>query len=312
MTAPSIDARAIQRALVLKGYPVKVDGIIGLLTLEAIEAAVKREIGAVTHWPKDWLIAFEQIILRDGGLDPGPIDGVMGPRTRRQIAELACRQEDAPAVPPTLPLAFSGPARRLSTGDIAAAAKSLGCEVAALRAVLSIESRGSGFDARNRPIILFEPHVFYRQLAKLPKSTYDRCLNRAVLAGLAYKSWRKGNYPKGSALQQSDGNYDRLSSAVAIHEECAFRAISIGMGQVLGENFKVAGHASAVEMFEAAKQSEAAQLAHMIGFIKENRLDDDIRARRWETFARGYNGPGQVVMYADRLAASYNSWSRIA
>jgi hypothetical protein len=65
-------------------------------------------------------------------------------------------------------------------------------------------------------------------------------------------------------------------------------------------------------MFEAAKESEAAQLAQMLGFIRENHLDDDIRAKRWTTFARGYNGSGQVVMYAERLAAAYKSWSQRA
>jgi hypothetical protein len=328
MTASRIDPRAIQRALNNKGFGIKEDGAIGPRTQAAMTRAVWDVVGSKsTLWPPERvLLAFEQIMLRDGGLDPGPTDGVMGPKTRGALAEWASRQVGGgnrvefvtigagggrgggQSVMP-FPTSFSGPARRLTPEDIAAAAKSIGCEVAALRAVIGVESRGAGFDARDRPVILFEPHVFYRQLAKRPRSTYDTGLNRAVMAGLAYKAWRRGSYPGGSPLQQSDANYARLSRAMAIHPESAFRAISIGMGQVLGENHDAAGFPSAVAMFEAAKESEAAQLAQMLGFIKENRLDDDIRAKRWETFARAYNGPGQVVMYGGKLAAAYRQFA---
>ncbi|WP_051949253.1 N-acetylmuramidase family protein [Methylosinus sp. PW1] len=312
----SLDARAIQRALNAKGAQLAEDGALGPASRSAIYAAVQACVGGVAApWSAERLrLAFEQIMLRDAGLYRGAIDGLAGPATRAALGKWGKPALVVPvaAAPASAPPSFAGAARRITEADIAAAARSIGCEVAALHAVMDVESRGSGYDGRGCPVILFEPHVFYRQLAKLPSSTYDACLNRAVLAGLAYAHWRKGNYPGGSALEQSDGNYARLSRAIAIHEECAYRAISIGMGQVLGENFEAAGAASAVEMFAAAKESEAAQLGHMLGYIKHAQLDDDIRARNWETFARGYNGSGQVVMYADKLGAQFKKWSKRA
>lgn len=197
---------------------------------------------------------------------------------------------------------FSGAARRITSADIQDAAARLGCEYAALRAVMAVESRNSGFDAKRRPIILFEPHVFYRNL---PRGGAK--IAAAVAAGLAYPKWGAKPYPK-----SSDGNYDRLARAIEIDEEAAYRAVSIGMGQVLGENYRAAGHASAKEMFAAAMESEAAQLGHMIGFIKTNRLDDDLRLMDWAPFARGYNGPGQVPKYSAWLAREYAKWSKIA
>ncbi|HEY8066648.1 MAG TPA: N-acetylmuramidase family protein [Methylosinus sp.] len=207
---------------------------------------------------------------------------------------------------------FSGAARRITVADIEAAADSLQCEVAALRAVLAVESRGAGFDAKKRPIILFEPHVFHRQLvrdmrAKGQVNGPGSRLERAIDAGLSYPKWGAKPYPK-----TSDGNYDRLARAIAIDEESAYRAVSIGMGQVLGENFEAAGHSSAVEMFRAARESEAAQLGHMIGFIKHRRLDDELRRKDWKDFARGYNGPGQVEKYAGALAKAYKKWAEVA
>src|SRR5438552_3346830 len=59
---------------------------------------------------------------------------------------------------------------KLTDADIVAAAKTLDCEVALIRAVNEVESSGSGFFASKRPKILFEAHVFSR----LTKHKYDQ------------------------------------------------------------------------------------------------------------------------------------------
>ena len=63
----------------------------------------------------------------------------------------------------------TGKAGTISEGDYQAAAQSLGCEVAAIKAVASVESRGRGFLPSGRPKILFESHVF----SKFTKHIYD-------------------------------------------------------------------------------------------------------------------------------------------
>lgn len=211
-------------------------------------------------------------------------------------------------------MSFSGAARKITIADIENAAAELDCEVATLRAVMAVESRNSGFDAKRRPIILFEPHVFYRALSvkKNGKLFATPKRDQAVSQGLAYAKWRKDNYPKGSAIEQSDGNYERLTRAIAIHEEAAFQAVSIGMGQVLGENYRLAGCSNACEMFEAAKESEAAQLAQMSAFIKARKIDHALRTKSWEAFARVYNGSGQVTKYSSWLEREYKKWATVA
>ncbi|MBY6239762.1 glycoside hydrolase family 19 protein [Methylosinus sp. Sm6] len=98
MTIASIGARAIQRALVLKGYSLSVDGDIGPTTRAAIYAAVQREVGAAAHWSADRLmIAFGQMMLRDAGLYAGAIDGIDGPKTSAALAAWASKQAGAPA-----------------------------------------------------------------------------------------------------------------------------------------------------------------------------------------------------------------------
>jgi hypothetical protein len=194
---------------------------------------------------------------------------------------------------------FSGAARPITANEVAAVANFYKIDLAALRAVMAVESRNSGYDARRRPLILYEPHVFYRNLSGAQR-------DEAVRAGLAYKSWGQQKYPVGS-----DAQYLRLAQATRINEEAAYRSISMGMGQVLGENFKAAGCASAKEMFEQAKVSESNQLKHMVGFIVYKSLRDDMNRQDWHGFARVYNGRGQVEKYSKWLAREYAKWSRI-
>ena len=62
-----------------------------------------------------------------------------------------------------------GSGRRLSSTELLAAANKLGVDVATLRAILQVETAGAGFDAKKRLKLLFEPHIFYRQLGPGPK-----------------------------------------------------------------------------------------------------------------------------------------------
>jgi hypothetical protein len=194
---------------------------------------------------------------------------------------------------------FVGPARPITAHDVAAQATFYQLELAALRAVMAVESRNSGYDGRRRPLILFEPHVFYRNLSGAQRDL-------AVRVGLAYRRWGQQPYPGGS-----DAQYKRLAEAIQINEEAAYRSVSIGMGQVLGENYKMAECRSAKEMFDQAKVSEANQLKHMIGFIVAKGLRDDLNRHDWRGFAGGYNGRGQVEKYSKWLEREYKKWSRI-
>lgn len=192
---------------------------------------------------------------------------------------------------------FKGAARRLGDLDLPRIGSLIGVGEDEIHAVIDVESSGSGFDKQGRPRMLFEPHVFYRNLSGAKRDA-------AVSGGLAYAVWRKGAYPADS--------YPRLLSAITIDETAALKAASWGLGQVLGENFAAAGYASVQDMVRAFVEDEAAQLEGMIKFIKTNKLDDDLRAHRWADFARGYNGAQYAENgYDTKLAASFKRWSAI-
>ncbi|TIM47556.1 MAG: N-acetylmuramidase family protein [Mesorhizobium sp.] len=194
-------------------------------------------------------------------------------------------------------MTFKGAARRLDDLDLPRLGASIGVGEDEIHAFLDVETSGHGFDARGRPVILFEPHVFYRNLAGAARAT-------AVAAGLAYAKWGEKPYPRDS--------YPRLKAACAIDETAALRSASWGLGQVLGENFRAAGFLTVQAMVEAMMADEALQLAAAVNFIAANRLDGKLRKHDWAGFARGYNGASYAKnAYDIRLAEAFRKWSGI-
>ena len=191
---------------------------------------------------------------------------------------------------------FTGEARKLEPSDIDKIAADLKVEPAAFRAVITVEAAGSGFDKAGRPKALFERHHFYKHLKDTPN-----LLSEAVSDGLAYPKWGEKPYPKGS-----DAVYGEIERACAIEEEAALLSTSWGLGQIMGSNFKLAGCASVHDMVMEACESEAGQLRQMAAFIKAAGLQDELAAKNWAGFAKGYNGPQYAQnQYDQKLAAAY-------
>jgi len=195
---------------------------------------------------------------------------------------------------------FHGTATKAKDDDILACATHLGVPYAAFRAVIAVEAAGSGFDAAGRPKILFERHIFYRQLKNDPDK-----LDQAVASGLAYPKWGEKPYPKGSTAV-----YAELIAACDIDETAALQSTSWGLGQIMGSNYKMAGCDSVQDMVEQAKESEANQLLHMANFIKHANLCDELCRQDWAGFAKGYNGPAyQKNQYDVKLEQAYNKFA---
>lgn len=194
---------------------------------------------------------------------------------------------------------FQGKAKRLDDVDLPWAGKMISVGEDEIHAIMDVEARGSGFDAKGRPAMLYEPHVFWRLLGPGEKR------NAAVKKGLAYEKWGTMAYPR-------DSSYPRLIEAMKIDEEVALQSASWGMGQVMGFNHKAAGYPSAKAMVTAFLDDEETHLFAMIRFIIASGLDDELRRHDWRGFARGYNGPGfEKNGYDKKLAAAFAKWSRI-
>lgn len=179
-------------------------------------------------------------------------------------------------------------------------AKLLNTEVPALKAVAEVESGGDGFVSPGVPKILFEPHVFWKELRKLG-------INPATIQGagdILYPTW--GTKPYGKVSQQ----HERLSRAVLINRDAALKSASWGKFQILGNNYKLAGFGTIHDFVNAMYKGEDEQLEAFVSFIKNTFLDDELRAKDWAGFARGYNGALYWKnSYDKKLAAAYKKYS---
>lgn len=189
---------------------------------------------------------------------------------------------------------WQGAAKRLDAWDFGRIGRLLQVGEDEIRAVVEVECAGSGFDAKGRLKMLFEPHVFWRELG-------DATRRLAETQGLAYAKWGTRVYPADS--------YPRLAEAIKIDRLAALRSASWGMGQIMGFNAKLAGYRDPDTMIEAFAQDEETQLRGMVAFIATEGLDDDLRRHDWAAFARGYNGPGAAMnRYPQKLAMAFAKW----
>lgn len=197
----------------------------------------------------------------------------------------------------SVPMSFKGKAKRLDAWDFGVMGARLKLPEDVVRAVVEVEASGSGFDGLGRPKMLFEPHVFYRELGEAKRAV-------AVNQGVAYKRWGEKPYPKDS--------YPRLQQAIKIDRPAALRSASWGLGQIMGFNHKSVGFVSAEDMVADLLDDEERHLAHMLRFIEAESLEDELREHRWAAFARVYNGPGYAKHgYDTKLAAAFAKWSRL-
>lgn len=176
---------------------------------------------------------------------------------------------------------------------------------AALLAVVEIESAGKAFEVDGvTPQLLFERHVFYRELTKLAPDK----VAAAEAAELTRKSWDKATQYKDQGT--SKGRLALIAQARAIDIEVANRSASWGLGQTMGFNAKMIGYASATLMVKAMADLPT-QVECMIREIKRTNNTDNLRGRQWAEFARIYNGAGyRQNSYDTRLATAYAKWTK--
>jgi hypothetical protein len=78
----------------------------------------------------------------------------------------------------------------------------------------------------------------------------------------------------------------------------------------MGFNHKVAGFDNVEDFVIAMYESESKQFKAMLGYIKNatTSMVPALKKLGWETFARDYNGPGNVAVYGPKLKNSYNKF----
>ncbi len=234
----------LQALLVEAGYSVSIDGKFGAGTAAAVR----------------------QYQLENGLVS----DGVVGEKTWstlfRQFPDVLKRMTE----------------KYLGEKDLEQTAKKMKVELAAIKAVNEVESSGAGFII-DQPKILFEGHIFWRQLKKYgidPKKYKDKHPD------VVYSKWTTQHYRGGLA------EYDRLNTAKSIHESAALASASWGAFQVMGFHADSLGYKSVKAFVKKMYLHEREHLDACRRYIETNNLLAALRAKDWRAFAKGYNGPG--------------------
>lgn len=187
---------------------------------------------------------------------------------------------------------------QLTIGDLQAAAIELGLSLPIMAAFAQVEAAGEGFDTLQRPRILFERHIFYKQLAA--------SLGTAAADDMARKYPQLCN-PKRGGYQGGATEWSRLQTAMTINRNAAIESASWGMFQIMGFHWQSLGYASAADFMAAMCRSESQHLQAVTKFIANDRtLLAALKARKWADAARRYNGPAyKENRYDQKLAEAY-------
>lgn len=195
---------------------------------------------------------------------------------------------------------------RLDDADINEIAAKYQLENAAIKAVIKVETGGSGFLEDGRPKILFEGHIFWNELKKVNIKPEEYVVK---FPDIVYPHWTKQYYKGGT------GEYDRLEKAKLIHEEAALKSASWGLFQIMGFNYSMVGFDNVDAFVKAEYESEKEHLKAFINFItyKNNAQAkatiEFLREKDWKSFAARYNGPRYAENQYDRkLEIAYNRY----
>ncbi|NMX74653.1 DUF3380 domain-containing protein [Pseudomonas sp. WS 5532] len=214
-------------------------------------------------------------------------DGIAGIKTQTSLAGGDCAQ-------------------LLRNNDLKAAAERLDVPLASLYAVNEVESKGNGFLDNGKPVILFERHIMYRQLATPHTASDDpaelkRHADQLAVANPALVNPKAGGYIGGTAEHQ------RLAMARLIDDTAALESASWGAFQIMGFHWKRLGYASVQAFTTAMAADESQQLDAFTRFIETDPvLHKALKARKWAEFAKLYNGPDyQRNLYDIKLQRAY-------
>lgn len=221
------------------------------------------------------------------------IDGIVGPKTWSILLE--AQQQIT---------MFND--KFLAEQDLIDFASQYNLELAVIKAVNEVESSGKGFLLDGRPRILFEGHVFWRELKKRGVKPED--FTNSKYQNVLYQTWAKDHYEGGKQ------EYDRLEKAAGISDDDAFHdaayvSASYGSFQIMGFHFQSLGYPSVDSFVAHMYTHEKAHLEAFGKFLKVNNLIEHLQSKNWDAFARGYNGPAyKTNKYDTKLASAYNKY----
>jgi len=181
--------------------------------------------------------------------------------------------------------------KTINENDYLEASKIIGCDVATIKAVKSVESGKGGFLSNGLPTILFEAHIFSR----LTGHKYDK-----TNPDISSRIWNKKLYLGGSYEHQ------RLDKACKLDRNAGLQSASWGLFQIMGFNYEACGFKTVQEFINAMYKSEGEHLKAFCNFVKNRGMATYLINKQWAKFAYCYNGAGYLLnRYDTKLKQAY-------
>lgn len=183
---------------------------------------------------------------------------------------------------------------------VSTVANSIGVPIAALLAVMEVESNGNPgtiINGKLEPTIRYEGHYF------------DKLCN----PGIRDAARKAGvSSPKAGSVKNPSHQVDvwaLVKKAATFDREAAYESCSYGVGQVMGAHYKALGYPSIDAFLAKAREGLGGQVEIMGAFIRTNGLSKHLINLDWSSFARAYNGPDYLSnKYDTKLADAYARW----
>lgn len=183
---------------------------------------------------------------------------------------------------------------KLTEADFIQAAKTLKCEVAAIKAVAEVESKQNGFNEDDSPVILFERHIFSQRTKGVYDAQYPDISNE-----------KAGGY--GLYSEQ----HNRLKKASELDRTAALMSASWGKFQIMGFNYALCGYNSLQDFINDMYQSESKHLAAFVQYVINSGVSDELQRKDWVNFARLYNGSQyKKNKYDTKLQQAYIKYTK--
>ncbi|RLD64813.1 MAG: hypothetical protein DRI95_10045 [Bacteroidetes bacterium] len=185
--------------------------------------------------------------------------------------------------------------------------KQLGIDLAAVVAVIGVESGGEGFDD-GKVLIRFENHLFYRywgkENGKIFKAHFKFSNDKKWLG---HKFRKDADDEWGSFHGDQYKEHEVLAFARKLDENLALISISMGLPQILGRNSKLIGYDNVVEMYENFNRDIRFHIFGLFDFLSP-RMIKYLRNKEFVNFAKYYNGAGQARRYGKWLQDYYEAF----
>lgn len=209
--------------------------------------------------------------LNDHGANPKlTVDGLAGTLTRAAIIQVFVNKN----------------AKAITEDELLSIAKELGdTNTKRIKAVAKVESGGAGWFDSGLPKILYERHYFYKLTTDAIRKITGWFINKDA-----------GDYTTDANKNGINDSWEKLALAACKDPDAAFKSISIGKFQVMGNYYKELGFSHPIEMLWAARNSEYEQYKMLSGYIlkvanmKKDFLALSTNPQTNVPFARKYNG----------------------